>query len=188
MTSVPLMVLMGLRASGKSTVGRVLAARVGGVFVDLDSVVCERLGVDDASEAFARFGETGFREAESEALSDVLGAAGDGRAVLALGGGTPTAPGAAETLTNAAEEGRALVVYLHAIAEDLAERLRAEPGAAGRPSLTGGDIADEVGAVHAARDGHYRSIAAGSGGIVEVGGGASIDSVVDELTRLWSRA
>lgn len=65
-------------ASGKSTVGRALAARLGVAFVDLDA----ELG--DIPARFAALGEGGFRDLETAALARVAGSSG----VLALGGGT----------------------------------------------------------------------------------------------------
>ncbi len=72
------MALAGPMGAGKSSVGRVLAARHGVAFVDLDA----RLG--DIPEIFAREGEAGFRARERSALAEAV--RGDG--VLALGGGT----------------------------------------------------------------------------------------------------
>lgn len=179
---------MGLRASGKTTLGRVVAARVGGVCVDLDDVVVESLGVSDAKEAFARFGEAGFRTAETRELGRVLGAARDvagGGVVVALGGGTPTAPGAKDVLRGAVAVGSVVLVYLHAEPGLLAARLGGVRGEdRGRPSLTGADVVDEVGAVYAARDGLYRSLAGASGGVVEVGG-VDADAAVCELLSRW---
>jgi shikimate kinase len=75
----PALILVGPPGSGKSTVGRAVAARLGVAFRDLDD----------------ELGRERFQEVEVELLRTVL-ATYDG--VLALGGGTPTAPGAAELL------------------------------------------------------------------------------------------
>ncbi|MCH7962234.1 MAG: hypothetical protein IIC49_07845, partial [Planctomycetes bacterium] len=86
--------LMGLRGSGKSTIGREFAAASGRTFIDLDELTLVRLGTESVAEAWARFGESAFRAAEREELDRVLRSRPSGRTIVALGGGTPTAPGA----------------------------------------------------------------------------------------------
>jgi shikimate kinase len=76
-------VLTGFMGSGKSTVGPLLAARLGWKFVDVDEVIESEAGTKIA-ELFARDGEMAFRRREREAIARL--AAGDGL-VLALGGG-----------------------------------------------------------------------------------------------------
>lgn len=159
-----LLMLMGLRASGKTTLGRRLASRAGLRFIDLDDRVCASLAVNNASEAFARFGEAEFRRTESNELCHALTehldlrSKGESGVVLALGGGTPTATGAAELLRLACAHGGALV-YLRHQPETLAKRLHAVGADANRPSLTGADPAQEVNAVFDARDDLYTKLA-----------------------------
>jgi shikimate kinase len=76
-------VLIGFMGTGKTTVGRHLAARLGGRFVDLDDVVTQRAGRPIA-EIFRNDGEAVFRRLEQEALQDVLG---QEDLVIATGGG-----------------------------------------------------------------------------------------------------
>jgi shikimate kinase len=76
-------VLTGFMGSGKSTVGPLLAARLGWRFVDADDVIEAEAGTKIA-ELFARDGEAAFREREHEAIARL--AEGD-ELVLALGGG-----------------------------------------------------------------------------------------------------
>jgi shikimate kinase len=83
-------VLTGFMGAGKSTVGRLLAVRLGWSFLDLDSHLESRAGLS-VPEIFALHGEPHFRRLESSALASALG---QPRTVLALGGGTP------EFLTN----------------------------------------------------------------------------------------
>lgn len=83
-------VLTGFMGAGKSTVGRLLASRLGWQFLDLDTHLENRAG-STIPELFARHGEPHFRRLESTALASALGRS---QLVLALGGGTP------EGLTN----------------------------------------------------------------------------------------
>lgn len=83
----PVIYLVGFMGCGKSTVGRLLAERLGWTFADLDEEIQRRSGVSIA-EIFEREGEARFREMESEALAEQLRLAQIGRArVIALGGG-----------------------------------------------------------------------------------------------------
>lgn len=132
-------VLLGLRASGKSTLARALAGRLGLPPVDLDDRVRALAGCASVREAFAALGETRFRELEADALRAALA---EPPSVLALGGGTPTAPGAAEILRQARAVGRAALVFLDPPLESLAARLAADAG--DRPSLTGRGVVEEI--------------------------------------------
>src|SRR5262245_51897574 len=80
---MPLIFLIGYRGSGKSTVGRVLAGRLGWEFIDADAVLEERYG-NTIREIFAAEGETGFRNKESAVLADLCTRA---KTVIATGGG-----------------------------------------------------------------------------------------------------
>jgi shikimate kinase len=84
------LVLTGFMGAGKSTVGRLLAARLNWQFLDLDAYLEARTGTT-IPQLFAQHGEAHFRRLESTALASALG---QNNTVLALGGGTP------EELTN----------------------------------------------------------------------------------------
>lgn len=76
-------VLVGLMGSGKSTIGRRLAQRLGMRFADADDEI-ERAAGMTISDIFARFGEAHFRDGERRVISRLLA----GRPmVLATGGG-----------------------------------------------------------------------------------------------------
>ena len=63
--------LTGFMGSGKSSVGEILAARLGCEWVDLDSYIEKKIGLS-IPEIFEFQGETGFRAIEAEAIRDVL--------------------------------------------------------------------------------------------------------------------
>jgi shikimate kinase len=75
--------LVGFMASGKTTVGTILAARLEWSFVDLDALIVARAGAS-VPDIFAQEGEVGFRRRESAAVRE---AASMRRAVIATGGG-----------------------------------------------------------------------------------------------------
>jgi shikimate kinase len=85
--------LTGFMGSGKSTVGRLLAAQLAWHFVDLDNEIERHTGLPIA-QIFEQKGEPVFRDIEHECLTRVLGWASerDARVVLALGGGTFAQP------------------------------------------------------------------------------------------------
>ncbi|MCC6229008.1 MAG: shikimate kinase [Phycisphaerales bacterium] len=167
--------LLGLRGSGKSTLGRSLATRLRVLFVDLDDVTASLLKCVTPAEALNTHGQAAFRAAELKALSSP----GVMRAkVVALGGGTPTAPGAPDAL----RKSKATLVYLRATPETLRARLAATD-LASRPSLSGADVLTEIDAVFERRDPIYLALA---DEVVEVDGkdeGAILAALVEMVTR-----
>jgi shikimate kinase len=149
------LILIGLRGSGKTTAGRLAAERLGRGFVDLDDETARVLNAATVGEAWREHGEPAFREAEARALGETL--ARDGL-IIALGGGTPTAPGASDLIAHEQQSGRASVIYLWAPAAVLRERLAATDIST-RPSLTGADPLAEIERVLAVREELYRSLA-----------------------------
>jgi shikimate kinase len=76
-------VLVGFMGAGKSSVGRTLARLSGLPRLDTDEIVAARFGLT-VSEIFEKHGEETFREAETEALREVVG---KGTAIIVTGGG-----------------------------------------------------------------------------------------------------
>ena len=76
-------VLIGMPSSGKSTVGKILAEKLGSRFVDTDELITDRIKMPIA-EFFALYGEEEFRRIESEVIRDL---AGENGLVIATGGG-----------------------------------------------------------------------------------------------------
>lgn len=152
------LLLIGLRGSGKSTIGRALALRLGRPFVDLDDLSPGVLGCEDAAEAIRSHGEPTFRRAELAALQDVLRSHADPAPIVSLGGGTPTAHGVTELIDAYRASGRVRVVYLRATEATLRARLERADNAH-RPSLTGKGVLEEIGVLLNLRDTLYTQVA-----------------------------
>jgi shikimate kinase len=121
-------VLIGFMGAGKTTVGTLLAARLGLPFADSDHVI-EQRAARPVREIFAEDGEPAFRALEHQVVTELL----DGPAiVLALGGGAAEHPGTRDKLAGAQ------VVYLHVSYE---QALRRVGGDDGRPLLARPDLA-----------------------------------------------
>lgn len=114
MTDLNNIVLVGPMGAGKSTVGRLLASRLGFGFVDTDSVIEERTGAD-IPWIFDVEGESGFRVRETSVLRDLL--IDQSSKVIATGGGIVTTP---ENISLLKELGT--VFFLQASIEQLAAR------------------------------------------------------------------
>jgi shikimate kinase len=144
-------VLIGYRGTGKSTVGKLLAASLQRPFVDSDLVIVQRAG-QTIKQIFEKGGETAFRELESE----VIGALSqkDGH-VLALGGGAILRPGNVTAFKT-----NAVVVWLQADARTLLNRITADTATtANRPNLTAAGGLDEIETLLAIRTPLYQAAA-----------------------------
>lgn len=84
----PVLILIGPPGSGKSTVGRLVAAKLGVSFRDFDDDLQNEFGLP-AGELVVKLGREGFSAAERTLIGAVLA---DHVGVLALGGGTPLNP------------------------------------------------------------------------------------------------
>lgn len=110
--------ISGFMGSGKSSIGRMVATRLGRRFIDLDVLVEQREGMG-IQEIFAERGEEGFREAEEKALTHVLATEASENVILALGGGTVTRPESARRLSAGA-----FVVWISVPTGELWRRVR----------------------------------------------------------------
>jgi shikimate kinase len=108
--------LLGLMGSGKTTVGRLVAEKLGWALIDSDQVVQERTGMTVA-QLWERGGEPAYRPHEREAVTQAL--AGRQRAVVAVAAGAIEDPVAVASIGQAG----VLRVWLRAKAETVAERV-----------------------------------------------------------------
>lgn len=123
--------ITGFMATGKSSVGRLVAARAGRPFIDLDARIEARAGVSVA-EIFSRWGEGEFRRLEREELLKLLEPSAAAEApVVSLGGGTLVR----RDVRLLALDG-AVVVTLEASPREVVRR---GGGAGARPLLSGPD-------------------------------------------------
>jgi shikimate kinase/3-dehydroquinate synthase len=120
-------VLIGFMGAGKTTVGRIIAERLGQPFVDSDVLIEQRLG-REIRDIFATEGEAYFRELEHATVTDLVRGP---EAVVALGGG------AVENLRTRAVLRNAKVVYLRVSYDEAMSRIR---GDRFRPLLSRPDL------------------------------------------------
>lgn len=163
--------LIGLMGAGKSTVGRLLARRLGKRFVDTDHEIEKRNGVT-IPVIFEIEGEEGFRRREQEVLADL---ALEQDQVLSTGGGIVLRPENRQVLRQGG-----FVVYLSARPELLAERTRHDKS---RPLLNVADPLARLRELYIVRDPLYREVAHAE---VETGRGAPqqvVQAIVAALTR-----
>lgn len=145
--------LIGYRGSGKSTVARPLAARLGWTSADADDVI-EQIAGRTIREIFAADGEAGFRLRERDAICSLLV---QDRLVLAAGGGAILN---AETRADFKAAGP--VVWLRASLPTLVARIGGDASTADRrPSLIGGGVgvAAEIETLLQVREPLYRETA-----------------------------
>jgi shikimate kinase len=143
-------ILVGFRATGKSSVGRLLAKHLGVAFLDMDQVLTSRHG--EISQVVAEHGWDTFRAREKALLAELIKTK---EGVIATGGGAVLHrelwPAMRET---------GLVVWLTSTLELICQRLTFDPvSGSQRPSLTGRDIREETAAVLAEREPLYRAAA-----------------------------
>jgi shikimate kinase len=145
--SVRSIALVGLPGSGKSSVGRQLAKRLGVPFADSDAVIEERIG-EPIRSFFEREGEARFRDIEQQVIAELCTGA---QGVLATGGGAVLREANRRALR---EHGT--VVYLRASADELHRRLRHDTQ---RPLLQVADPRARLRSLYAERDPLYRETA-----------------------------
>ena len=137
--------LIGMMASGKSTVGKALAGRLGWDFFDVDREVERRTGVTVA-EIFEKEGEAGFRRRETEMMAELTIRPG---CIVAMGGGAPLFEVNRKLLK------RGLVVRLLSTVSDVLERTRFDTT---RPLLRSEDPVAKIRELMLAREPVYAEV------------------------------
>ena len=139
--------LVGLMGAGKTSVGRLLAKRLGKDFYDCDQEIERATGVK-IPVIFEIEGEAGFRAREGRMLAEL---AGRPDIVLATGGGAVLSADNRKLLA-----GNGVVVYLRAVVADLWQRTRHDRN---RPLLKTAEPRAKLEQLFAERDPLYRSVA-----------------------------
>lgn len=141
---------IGLMGSGKSSVGRLVAQRLGWPFIDIDDLIEESTG-STVAELWEQGGEAAYRPLEQELVIDALGALD--HSVLATPGGVVLDRDA----VRAVERNDVVSVYLRAEPEVLAERIARDRGHP-RP-LVDDHPCEVMRSMFAARDESYHALA-----------------------------
>jgi shikimate kinase len=162
--------LVGFMGTGKTTVGRAAAQRLGFAFLDSDHEI-ERVQGRPIPEIFARDGEPAFRALERAFVEGGHPAA---RTVVACGGGLVVQPGLPELLA-----ARGVTICLHASVETILDRTGRQPG---RPLLDVPDPAGRVRALLAEREPIYRSV-----GTLVLTDARPLREIVAHVVRIWQR-
>ena len=136
--------LVGFMASGKTTIGRRLARKLGRPFCDTDAMVIQDHG--PISKIFATEGEPAFRRYETEAIRTALDR--EEPAVIALGGGALTVPE-----NRALLEASAYRIFIKVPAEQILARVRRSRDV--RPVLGSSPTLETVTALYASRLAEY---------------------------------
>ncbi len=143
-------VLIGYRGSGKSTVGRSLAARLKMRFVDIDDLIEERQGVP-ISDIVKSHGWGHFRKLERSAIEEI---SKDDRLIVAPGGGAVL-----DTDNVKALKENGFIIWLKADKQTLLKRLNQDPETnTRRPTLTGKGTSEELKEVMSLREPIYERV------------------------------
>lgn len=162
-------VLIGMMGSGKTTLGRLAAERLGREFADADALVEAEAGMP-AAEIFRLRGEAEFRRLERGILERLI-AAGGGR-IVAAGGGAFCQPALRERIL-----ADAVAVYLRVPEEELLRRLEGD-GVRTRPMLFAPDWRERFRELAAKREPLYAAAP------IRVDlGGKTTEECVELLTR-----
>ncbi len=165
-----------MRGSGKSTLGPIVAKRLGRPFIDLDDMVLAVTGCATVTTAFETLGERTWRNAEATALEQAFARTGT---IVAIGAGAPEHPPSLDRIRLARADGWR-IIFLDASLEVIVARLTNCLG--DRPMLTAMPLGDELAALVARRRPIYESLA---DSVVEVSG-SSVDDAAWALERVLS--
>ncbi len=164
-------VLVGFMASGKSSIGKRLARRLGYRFLDTDQFIEAELGCSIA-EIFAIQGEPYFRELETRVLRSLPRLENH---IIATGGGIITTPGNMELLKRIGT-----VVFLNAERKDILARLERDTR---RPMVQGGNLEEKVNALLDKRMPLYTQA-----DVIVPTSGRTVNQTASEVLRLVAEA
>ena len=164
-------VLIGLRGCGKTTVGKLLAKRLGKQFVEMDELIVQRAGLS-IPDIVDRYGWDIFRDLEEEVTRDV---AMLDNIVNATGGGVVTKK---ENIHELKKKGK--LVWLKASIDTLLKRIGNDEY---RPSLTGKSQREDMEAVFAERRPIYERVA---DVIIDTDGKTS-EEIVEAIVKLYTK-
>ncbi len=167
-------VLIGFMGSGKTSIGRLVAQRLGFQFIDTDAVIVERAG-RQIPEIFSQHGEPWFRDQESAALRS-LGIIQ--RAVISTGGGIVLRPENRDLLQELG-----FVVWLTASEDVIFERVSRNKK---RPLLQTADPRQTVHDLLEQRRPLYTGTAQFTVDSTHLGHDAAADVVINEERRAFS--
>jgi shikimate kinase len=143
--------LIGYRATGKTTLAKLLARRLGWEWIDAD-VEIERRAGKTIARIFADDGEPAFRDLEAQVIADLCRR---DRLVLAAGGGAPMREENRQTIRQSGK-----VAWLMARPETILNRMSGDATTdQRRPSLTDKGPLDEIVQLLARREPIYRETA-----------------------------
>jgi len=128
-------VLTGFMGTGKSTVGRLLAKRLGFGFLDLDELIEKEAGMP-VSEIFSSYGEARFREFEARVIEQLASGSLGLALVVSTGGGAVV-----RELNRSLLRGFGVLVCLKASPEEILKRVGNRPD---RPLLAGPDREEKL--------------------------------------------
>lgn len=135
--------LIGFMGTGKSTVGKALAERIGWPHVDMDEEIAKREG-RSIPRIFEEDGESRFRDLETELLTELSRQNG---LLVTTGGGIVIRPGNRELMRKTG-----YVISLFADKETIRERVSRQGG---RPLLAGGELDRRIDRLLVERKGLY---------------------------------
>ena len=156
-------VVVGMMGSGKSTVGRIVAQRLGLPFVDSDDEVVARTG-RSVTDIFSNDGEAAFRQIEADVMADLLSATSP--SIIAAAGGSILNPQTRQLLQSAT------VIWLRVPVEQLVTR--SQKGTH-RPALAN-DPQSVLAQMEKDRSALYAEVAR-----YEIDASTSIEAVVDAI-------
>jgi shikimate dehydrogenase len=162
--------LIGFMGSGKSSIGHVLAKKLGKTFVDIDEQIEKKSG-KPVAHIFREDGEPAFREMEKAVTAGVSRVAGQ---VIACGGGVVLDRSNVDNLKN-----NAVVVYLKTSGSEIKKRIASRRGQ--RPLLAGEGGLDAVDTLMAVREPLYERAADITIEASKLGIEAAADEIVERL-------